>query len=148
MKKVVEPQGEARNDFDIFADISEQIKAGGRDVYTESKSEMDWLKGFYETAQKGGRAARVRMPSFGKLWETNELIEIKFSKKAAGFVRHADFRKDPVMNPLSTPSGKIEIYSKTIEGYGYEDCPPHPTCMEPTEFFGSAKDGELFISPH
>lgn len=52
MKKVVEPQGEARSDFDVFADMAELIKPGGRDVYTEGKSEMDWLKGFYEAAQK------------------------------------------------------------------------------------------------
>ncbi|WP_039969972.1 molybdopterin guanine dinucleotide-containing S/N-oxide reductase [Vibrio halioticoli] len=143
MKKVVEAQGEARNDFDVFADMAELLKAGGRDVYTEGKSEMDWLKEFYDTAQKAGRAARIRMPNFGRFWDTNELIEMRFNKDAAGFVRHADFRKDPIMNPLGTPSGKIEIFSKTIEGYGYEDCPPHPTWMAPTEFIGSAKKGEL-----
>ncbi len=149
MKKVVEPQGEARSDLDVFADMAELIKPGGRDVYTEGKSEMDWLKGFYEAAQKGGRSARVRMPNFGKFWDANELIEMKFNKKAASFVRHADFRKDPIMNPLGTPSGKIEIYSKTIEGYGYKDCPAHPTWMEPTEFYGSAKQGELqLMSAH
>lgn len=143
MKQVVEPQGEARNDFDVFADMAEMIKAGGRDVYTEGKTEMDWLKGFYETAQKGGRAARVRMPNFGKFWEANELIEMKFNKKAAKFVRHADFREDPIMNPLGTPSGKIEIYSKTIEKFALEDCPAHPTWLEPTEWRGSAKKDEL-----
>lgn len=68
---------------------------------------------------------------------------MRYNKKAAQFVRHADFRKDPVMNPLGTPSGKIEIYSKTIEGYKLEDCPPHPTWMEPTEFFNKGKQGEL-----
>ncbi|SON49878.1 molybdopterin guanine dinucleotide-containing S/N-oxide reductase [Vibrio tapetis] len=143
MKQVVEPQGEARNDFDVFADMAELLKAGGRDVFTEGKDEMAWLKGFYETAQKGGRSARVRMPKFGKFWDDNQLIEMKFNKKAAQFVRHAEFRKDPVMNPLGTPSGKIEIYSKTIESYKLEDCPAHPTWMEPTEYRGTAKKGEL-----
>lgn len=143
MKQVVEPQGEARNDFDVFADMAEMLKAGGRDVFTESKTEMDWLKEFYSAAQKGGRAARVRMPKFGKFWDDNQLIEMKFNKKAAQFVRHADFRKDPVLNPLGTPSGKIEIYSKTIEGYQLDDCPPHPTWLEPTEYTGNAKQGEL-----
>jgi trimethylamine-N-oxide reductase (cytochrome c) len=47
------------------------------------------------------------------------------------------------MNPLGTPSGKIEIYSKTIEGFKLEDCPAHPTWMEPAEYRGSAKEGEL-----
>ncbi len=143
MKQVVKPQFEARNDFDVFADMAEMIKAGGREVFTEGKSEMDWLKGFYDAAQKGGRSARVRMPKFGKFWDDNELIEMKFNKKAAKFVRHEAFRKDPIMNPLGTPSGKIEIFSKTIEGYKLEDCPAHPTWLEPTEWTGSAKKGEL-----
>jgi len=143
MKKVVEPQGEARNDFDVFADMSELIKAGGRDVFTEGKDEMAWLKGFYNAAQKNGRSARVRMPNFNKFWGENQLIEMKYNKKAAKFVRHSAFRNDPIMNPLGTPSGKIEIFSKTIEDYKLEDCPPHPTWIEPTEFFGKSKDGEL-----
>src|SRR6185312_8855671 len=30
-----------------------------------------------------------------------------------------------------TPSGKIEIVSETIAGFGYEDCPGHPTWLPP-----------------
>lgn len=143
MKQVVPPQFEARNDFDVFADMAERLKPGGHAAFTEGKSELEWLKSFYETAQKGGRSARVRMPNFGQFWDANQLIEMRINKKAAQFVRHADFRNDPVMNPLGTPSGKIEIYSKTIEGYGLDDCPPHPTWLEPTEWLGRAKDEEL-----
>ncbi len=143
MKQVIEPQFEARNDFDVFADMAELLKPGGRKVYSEGKSEMDWLKGFYEEAQKGARSQRIRMPKFNQFWTKNELIEMKFNKKNAGFVRHAEFRKDPVINALGTPSGKIEIYSKTIEGFGYQDCPAHPMWMEPTEWIGKASKGEL-----
>ena len=143
MKQVVEPQGEARNDFDVFADMAELLKPGGRDVYTEGKTEMEWLYGFYVTAQKSGRAARVAMPNFDTFWANNRLIEMKPNKKAASFVRYADFRQDPVVNPLGTPSGKIEITSKTIAGFELPDCPAHPTWLEPTEYTGSAKPGEL-----
>ncbi|NOH91448.1 molybdopterin guanine dinucleotide-containing S/N-oxide reductase [Vibrio sp. AIC-3] len=143
MKKAVEPQGEARNDFDVFADMSELLAPGGHEVYTEGKTEMEWLYQFYKAAQQGGRAARVAMPNFSKFWEDNQLIEMKWNEKNAQFVRYADFRENPIMNPLGTPSGKIEIFSKTIEGYQLDDCPPHPTWMEPTEYTGNAKDGEL-----
>lgn len=143
MKQVVEPQGEARNDFDVFADMAEMLAPGGRDVYTEGKTEMEWLYGFYKVAQQGGRGSRIAMPNFSKFWEDNQLIEMKWNEKNAQFVRYADFREDPIMNPLGTPSGKIEIFSKTIEGYQLEDCPPHPTWMAPTEYTGNAKDGEL-----
>ena len=143
MKKAVEPQGEARNDFDVFADMAELLAPGGHNVYTEGKTEMEWLYGFYKAAQQGGRAARVAMPNFSKFWEDNQLIEMKWNEKNAQFVRYADFRDNPIMNPLGTPSGKIEIFSKTIEGYQLEDCPAHPTWLEPTEYTGNAKDGEL-----
>ncbi|WP_261885581.1 molybdopterin guanine dinucleotide-containing S/N-oxide reductase [Vibrio pomeroyi] len=143
MKKAVEPQGEARNDFDVFADMAELLAPGGHEVYTEGKTEMEWLYQFYKAAQQGGRAARVAMPNFSKFWEDNQLIEMKWNEKNAQFVRYADFRENPIMNPLGTPSGKIEIFSKTIEGYKLDDCPPHPTWMEPTEYIGNAKDGEL-----
>ncbi|MEZ9516850.1 molybdopterin guanine dinucleotide-containing S/N-oxide reductase [Vibrio splendidus] len=143
MKKAVEPQGEARNDFDVFADMAELLAPGGHEVYTEGKTEMEWLYQFYKAAQQGGRAARVAMPNFSKFWEDNQLIEMKWNDKNAKFVRYADFRENPIMNPLGTPSGKIEIFSRTIEGYKLDDCPPHPTWMEPTEYTGNAKDGEL-----
>ncbi|PMG49199.1 trimethylamine N-oxide reductase I catalytic subunit [Vibrio lentus] len=143
MKQAVEPQGEARNDFDVFADMAELLAPGGHNVYTEGKTEMEWLYGFYKAAQQGGRAARVVMPNFSKFWEDNQLIEMKWNEKNAQFVRYADFRDNPIMNPLGTPSGKIEIFSKTIEAYQLEDCPAHPTWLEPTEYTGNAKDGEL-----
>lgn len=98
MKQVVEPQGEARNDFDVFADMAEMLAPGGRDVYTEGKTEMEWLYGFYKVAQQGGRGSRVAMPNFSKFWEDNQLIEMKWNEKNAQFVRYADFREDPIMN--------------------------------------------------
>ncbi|ODC03473.1 trimethylamine N-oxide reductase I catalytic subunit [Terasakiispira papahanaumokuakeensis] len=143
MKQVVPPQWEARHDFDVFADMAERLKAGGHDVYTEGKTEMEWLYEFYKTAQQSGRAARVPMPNFDTFWVNNQLIEMNENEKAEKFVRYASFREDPVLNPLGTPSGRIEIYSRTIEGFGLEDCPPHPAWLAPTEYTGSAKPGEL-----
>lgn len=149
MKKVVEPQGEARDDFQVFADMAELLAPGGRDAYTEGKTVMEWLRDFYKTAQQGGRNARVPMINFSKFWEANELIEMKWNEKNAQFVRYADFREDPILNPLGTPSGKIEIYSKTIEGYNLEDCPPHPTWIEPTEWALRTNDDHLqLMSSH
>lgn len=125
MKQVIEPQFEARNDFDVFADLAEMLKPGGKAVYSEGKDEMAWLKQFYDVAQKAARAQRVAMPQFNAFWQQNKLIEMRENEKNNKYVRYADFRSDPVMNALGTPSGKIEIYSKTIEGYKYKDCPPH-----------------------
>ena len=67
------------------------------------------------------------------------------------YVRFSDFRKDPIAHPLGTPSGKIEIYSLAIEKFNYDDCPPHPTWIEPTEWLGPAKAKKHplhIVSPH
>lgn len=143
MKKAVESQYESKSDFDVFGDLSEHLFKGGRDVYTEGRDEMEWLNHFYQIAQKGGRNSRVAMPNFTHFWKENQYIEMKWNEKNAKFVRYAEFREDPTMNPLGTPSGKIEIYSKTLASYNLPDCPAHPTWLEPTEYTGSAKDGEL-----
>ena len=37
------------------------------------------------------------------------------------------FHDDPAAHPLPTPSGKIEVFSETIAGFGEADCPGHPT---------------------
>ena len=49
----------------------------------------------------------------------------------------AEFRHDPKANPLPTPSGRIEIFSETVAGFGYDDCPGHPVWLEPAEWLGA-----------
>ena len=143
MKQAVAPQFEARNDFDVFADLAELLKPGGKEIYTEGRDEMAWLKFFYDAAQKGARAQRVTMPMFNAFWQQNKLIEMRRSEKNEQYVRYGDFRADPVKNALGTPSGKIEIYSKTLEKFGYKDCPAHPTWLAPDEWKGSADEKQL-----
>ena len=43
------------------------------------------------------------------------------------------FRSDPDRFPLRTPSGRIELASEVIAGFGYDDCPGHPSWFEPDE---------------
>src|SRR5690606_1217291 len=45
---------------------------------------------------------------------------------------------DPQAHPLATPSGRIEIHSERIAGFGYADCPGHPVWFEPAEWLGAA----------
>ena len=47
------------------------------------------------------------------------------------------FRADPQRAGLKTPSGRIEIFSDTIDEFGYDDCPGHPAWLEPAEWLGS-----------
>lgn len=130
MKKIVEPMYEARSDFDIFADISERL--GTREFFDEGKDEMEWLKSFYKTAEDQAGPTGIDMPSFEDFWEKG-YVSYPVTEAGRNYVRHADFREDPLLEPLGTPSGLIEIFSRNIEKMGYDDCPPHPMWMEPLE---------------
>lgn len=139
MHKVVEPMFESRSDFDIFNDIAKKLGYGNG--FDEGKSEMDWIKQFYNAALEQARGRRIDMPDFETFWKRTEPLVFEADEAANNFVRYADFREEPLLEPLGTPSGKIELYSKAIEKMGYDDCPPHPTWMEPVEWTG-AKDSK------
>lgn len=126
--QVVKPQFEARHDFDVFADLCKRF--GQEKAYRENRDEMQWIKAIYEEGAKTGDSLGVKMPDFETFWQGEGYFEYPAGKP---WVRHGDFREQPDLNPLGTPSGLIEIYSKTIAGFGYQDCPGHPVWMEPFE---------------
>jgi biotin/methionine sulfoxide reductase len=131
MRQAVAPWGEARSDFAIFADLAVALGVG--EGFTESRDEMAWLRHLYD----GWRAAvgASSVPPFDEFWAAGflELPDVD-----ENLVLFRQFRADPERTPLGTPSGKIEIFSATIDGFGYEDCPGHPTWLEPTEWLGAA----------
>jgi trimethylamine-N-oxide reductase (cytochrome c) len=133
MKKAIDPVYESKTDYDIFLGLAERLGKGKE--FTEGKSEMDWIKSFYEAALTQAKAKKIAMPDFDAFWNGSGVIEFPVTK-GKSFVRYAKFREDPLLNPLGTPSGKIEIYSKNIEKMGYNDCGPHPKWMEPAERVG------------
>jgi len=53
-----------------------------------------------------------------------------------------DFRAG---QPLATPSGRIEIFSETVAGFGLDDCGGHPQWFEPREWLGGADSGQLHL---
>jgi biotin/methionine sulfoxide reductase len=131
MRQAVAPWAEARSDFAIFADLAVPLGVGER--FAESRDEMAWLRHLYD----GWRAAAgvSSAPPFEKFWAAG-FLEVPDVDE--GLVLFKQFRVDPERTPLGTPSGKIEIFSATIEGFGYADCPGHPTWLEPTEWLGAA----------
>ncbi len=79
-------------------------------------------------------------PDFAQFWKEGELV-LPILPWDGGIVRA--FRHDPVGAPLPTPSGRIEITSATIAGFGYADCPSHPTWLPPTDGAGSPAAGRF-----
>ncbi len=49
----------------------------------------------------------------------------------------AAFRADPVAKRLATPSGKVELFSQTVAGFGYAGVAGHPVWSEPREWLGA-----------
>jgi biotin/methionine sulfoxide reductase len=128
MRKVAEPIGEARDDFAIFAGLAERMGLGT--AFTEGRDVRQWLAHLYEPTRKALAAAGWDAPSFEAFWDRGELA-LPQAADDGGFLRA--FRNDPDNHKLATPSGRIEIYSDTIAGFDYDDCPPHPTWLASTE---------------
>ena len=103
MKKVIDPLFEARNDYDIFAEIADKL--GKKQEFTEGKSEMDWLRSFYEDGQKQAKAKGHDLPDFDAFWNGDGILALPIPDANKAFVRYASFREDPLLNPLGTPSG-------------------------------------------
>lgn len=140
MKQVVAKQHGAKDDYQIFTDLCKAYADGLAEVYTDGgKTEMDWIKEFYEgaaSAVNANTALGIQMPSFEQWWEKNEPTEFYETPESAAYVTFEDFRNDPVLEALGTPSGLIEIYSDTIEAMNYKDCGAHPMWFEPVEWLG------------
>lgn len=148
MKQAVDPIGESKNDYDICAGIME--KMGLKERYTENKTEMDWIKEIYSKSMKQASEKNIKMPTFDKFWDKG-YTEFETSEKSKNHVSFKSFIEDKRKNRLGTPSGKFEIFSKTIESYNYDDCKPHPTWYEPVEYLGSKKAEKYpchLVSPH
>jgi biotin/methionine sulfoxide reductase len=78
-------------------------------------------------------------PDFERFWAEGYL-ELPFDEDNVLF---ADFRDDPDTSPLQTPSGKIELFSETIDGFGYDDCRGHPAWYAPSEWLGNPRAGQF-----
>ncbi|NTJ09436.1 molybdopterin guanine dinucleotide-containing S/N-oxide reductase [Rhizobium lusitanum] len=126
MKKLIEPVGEARDDYEIFSEIARRL--GKFEEFTENRTSRDWLAFLFETTRSALAAGGHEAPDFEVFWKRGE-IRLPLKPDDGGPARA--FRNDPSGSPLQTPSGKIEIFSQTIEGFGYDDCRGHPRWYSP-----------------
>ncbi len=139
MHKAIDPVGRARNDFDIFSDLAERL--GFREKFTGGLCENEWLRYLYDLSCQQGARHGVELPEFEVFWERG-FVDVEPANTP--MVLMSDFRNDPEANPLNTPSGKIEIFSEAIAAFDYEDCPGHPTWLEPGEWLGAKEKVKRF----
>jgi biotin/methionine sulfoxide reductase len=132
MKKVLPPLAESRADHDIFVDLAERL--GIKDTFTEGLDELGWLRRMYEGPRENAKSKGVQMPEFEEFWRQGYF---KFPELGTPYVSFGEFRKDPVAQPLKTPSGRIELFSERVAAFGYDECPGHACWTEPREWLGS-----------
>jgi biotin/methionine sulfoxide reductase len=135
MPQMIPPVGEARDDYAIFAGLAARLEA--RDVFTEGKEAGQWIETLYAEYRTLAAAAGVEVPDLDTLRRVN-WVKLPIRAEGPNRTLFAPFREDPDRAPLGTPSGRIEIFSSTIDSFGYDDCPGHPVWLPPTEWLGAA----------
>ncbi len=147
--KCIEPIGESKSDYEIVCMVAEKL--GMLKEFTGGKSIEEWIKFGYETS---GVADLV---TWEKLKENQYWVvptDPNWKKYPAGMI---NFYKDPDKNPLTTPSGKIEIYSERLAKNFPDDKerPPVPHWVEKSDFHDERLSSErakkyplLVISNH
>ncbi|MFT5221638.1 MAG: biotin/methionine sulfoxide reductase, partial [Gammaproteobacteria bacterium] len=131
MQQAIKPVGQSRNDYDIFSGIARQM--GVEEAFTEGRDEQQWLEWIYQATRERAFDKGFEMPEYTAFKAQGWF---KPDAPAEAVIMLRKFREDPQANPLPTPSGKIEIYSKTVAGFNYDDCPGHASWMEPLEWLG------------
>lgn len=131
MQKAAEPPGESLTDYEIFSELAAEL--GAQEAFTQGWDEGQWLSSIYEETRQKAAKSDIELPSFdefkAKGWFENPV-------PAEPQVLLKDFRDDPERNALKTPSGKIEIFSATVAGFGYQECPGYPHWTDPCEWLG------------
>jgi DmsA/YnfE family anaerobic dimethyl sulfoxide reductase A subunit len=102
-QQVVEPKFECRTSYDVTTELAKRF--GVEDAFTEGRTQEEWIQLQYQA----GRENNPDLPTY------EEGLEMGIYKvPLASYVALEGFRNDPVANPLTTPSGKIEIYSAAL----------------------------------
>lgn len=124
MNQAVKPIGEARSDYHAVVAVAEKL--GMRDEVTDGFSDEELIRGTYEGM---GFDKVVPWEEFKEKQYCVLPVAPDWEKWPAGLY---EFWKDPVANPLPTPTGKLEFYSASLEEHfpTDEERPPIPKWIE------------------
>jgi len=117
MPKLVEPLDETKSDYRICSELAEKLGFG--EQYSQGRDERAWI----EWSIEAYREARFpEVPTLDEFEASNTSVySVPVTEPSIAFV---DFQADPEANPLPTPSGKIEIFSKYLFDIGKPDVIP------------------------
>ncbi|BBZ34181.1 molybdopterin guanine dinucleotide-containing S/N-oxide reductase [Mycolicibacterium confluentis] len=134
MPALAPPYAQARNDHRTFAALAHHLGFG--EAFTDGRTEREWLEHMYTT---WAAELDFSVPTFDEFWARGHL-DLPVEE---GLTLLSEFRADPAAHRLATPSGRIEIHSDTIAGFGYADCAGHPRWYEPAEWLGGPRAAEF-----
>jgi trimethylamine-N-oxide reductase (cytochrome c) len=125
-EKCMEPVGESMSDYEAVCLIADKL--GLLKEYTEGKSVDEWIKIGFD----GSGVPQAGLYTWEKFKETKYYVvptDPDWKRFPAGML---EFYKDPEKHPLSTPTGKLEIYSQRLaENFpDDEERPPYPKWIE------------------
>lgn len=110
---------ERRGAWNVCREIARRLDV--EDAFTGGMSEREWIRRLY----KGDRERDPELPPYDQLMEEGAWFrgrelgdprepQTDAREHAAGAVVLADWRRDPAAFPLSTPSGKAELFSEQL----------------------------------
>ncbi|WP_116115164.1 molybdopterin-dependent oxidoreductase [Austwickia chelonae] len=153
MEAAVRPFADARDDYDVFSALAEALGHGQE--FTEGRSSAQWQRHLYERWREDLAAGRgidldaldeesivaaglsrttdgrgLEVPGYDD-FRARGVLRLPAGRPPALLAR---WREDPSSFRLPTPSGRIELASKTIAGLDLPDCPGIPSWIPPAEW--------------
>lgn len=104
-EQAIKPRFECRTIYDMTSDLARRLQVA--EAFTEGRTHEGWLRHLYAQSQKN----IPELPSFEQFRKQGIF---KQRDPDGHHIAYRDFRKDPESHPLTTPSGKIEIYSAQL----------------------------------
>jgi molybdopterin guanine dinucleotide-containing S/N-oxide reductase-like protein len=148
-EQAIEPLGESKSDYEITCLIAEKL--GVLQKYSEGRSIEDWKRHGFEHS---GVAKYTTYEEFKKRGYFVVPTDKDWKSYKAGL---GNFHDEPEKYPLTTPTGKLELYSQRLAEFfpGDEERPPYPKWIEKGPFHDERLSSErtrqyplLMVSNH
>ncbi|MCU6670899.1 dimethylsulfoxide reductase subunit A [Enterobacteriaceae bacterium H4N4] len=103
--QAITPRFECKTIYEMTSELAKRM--GVEQQFTEGRTQEGWMRHLYEQS-------RAAIPELLPFDEFRQHGMFKQCDPEGHHVAYKAFRADPLANPLTTPSGKIEIYSAQL----------------------------------
>ncbi|WP_413741142.1 DMSO/selenate family reductase complex A subunit [Sodalis sp. RH15] len=103
--QAIKPRFECKTIYEMTSEIARRM--GVEQQFTEGRNQEEWLRYIYQRS-------REKIPALPEFEQLRAQGVFKQRDPDGHFIAYKAFRADPAAHPLTTPSGKIEIYSAAL----------------------------------